>query len=134
MRAILCGALMMLTASTASVQQVQSQERAVKPQTAKPSAPAPSGGPSRSEWRNQVIGILVTAALDAAKNHLPGAVHLAFTIDRQGRVISARIDHSSGSAALDAEALALVHRVRIPRPPAEITAPQISLVVWLVFR
>jgi protein TonB len=135
---------MVLAASIASAQQVQSQERGVKPETAKPTASSrsqstrtaasPSGGPSPSDWRCQVSGIL-----EQNKQYPPsarskgeqGRAHLSFTINRQGRVTSAQIDRSSGSAALDAETLALVHRVSFPPPPAEMAGQQISLGVWV---
>jgi periplasmic protein TonB len=126
---------------------IQSQARAAKPETAKPAASpqsqstrtaaaaaAPSGGPSPSDWRSQVIGILERNKrypTSAESNHQEGTAHLAFTIDRQGRVTSAHIAATSGSAALDAETLALVHRVSIPPPPAEMAGTQISLVVSL---
>jgi periplasmic protein TonB len=122
----------------------QSQVRAAKRETAKPvasqstrtaaAAAAPSGGPSPSDWRSQVIGILERNKrypASAESNHEEGITHLAFTIDRQGRVTSAHIAGSSGSAALDAETLALLHRVSIPPPPAEMAGAQISLVVSL---
>jgi periplasmic protein TonB len=121
--------------------------RAVKPETAKPTASprsqstwtaaaaaAPSGGPSPSDWRSQVIGILERNKRyppSAESNHEEGTAHLAFTINRQGRVLSAHIAGNSGSSALDAETLALVHRVSIPPPPAEVAGAQISLVVSL---
>jgi TonB family protein len=104
----------------------------VQPETAKlpASAAAPSGGPSLSDWRSQVIGILKLALrklerkLDAIRDKryppVNGAVQLAFTINQQGRITSPHLDRSSGSAALHAEALALVRRVSIPPPPAEI--------------
>jgi periplasmic protein TonB len=123
---------------------VHSQERPAKPETAKLARPqstrtaaaaaAPSGGPSPSDWRSQVIGILERNKRyppSAESSHEEGTAHLAFTINRQGRVTSAHIAGSSGSAALDAETLALVHRVSIPPPPAEIAGAQISLVVSL---
>jgi periplasmic protein TonB len=123
---------------------VHSQERPAKPETATPArsqstrtvaaAAAPTGGPSPSDWRSQVIGILERNKRyppSAESNHEEGTAHLAFTIDRQGRVTSAHIAGSSGSAALDAETLALVRRVSIPPPPAEMAGAQISLVVSL---
>jgi periplasmic protein TonB len=123
---------------------VHPQERPAKPEPAKPArsqstrtaaaAAAPSGGPSPSDWRSQVIGILERNKRyppSAESNHEEGTAHLAFTIDRQGRVTSAHIAGSSGSAALDAETLSLVHRVSIPPPPAEMAGAQISLVVSL---
>jgi periplasmic protein TonB len=124
MRVILCGALTVLAASTVSAQQVQSQERAVKPETAKPpaSAAAPSGRPS--DWERQVWGILnrnkqYPSSARLKREH--GITFLVFTINRQGRGTSAHIARSSGSASLDEETLALVHRVSLPPPPAGMT-------------
>jgi periplasmic protein TonB len=48
-----------------------------------------------------------------------GVVELAFSIDRQGRVLSSAIVRSSGSAALDQETIATVRRAQpFPLPPA----------------
>src|SRR5262245_59745794 len=119
MRATLCAALMVLVASTASAQQVQSQERAVKPKTAKTS----------DRWR-QVWVILnrnKPYPLSARLQREHGTAVIVFTINRQGRVTSARIARSSGSAALDEETLALVHRVSFPPPPAEVTDLKASM-------
>jgi protein TonB len=46
-----------------------------------------------------------------------GVVQLAFSIDREGRVVASRIAHSSGYAALDQETIATVRRAQ-PFPPA----------------
>lgn len=123
---------MVLAASAASAQQVQSQERAVKPEIAKSPAPsrsqstltvaAPSGGHSPSDWKRQVSDIL-----ERNKRYPPsarskgdqGTAVLVFTINRQGKVTSAHIARSSGSSALDEQTLALVHGVSFPPPPAE---------------
>jgi TonB family protein len=122
MRATLCGALMVLEASTAIAQQVQSQERAVKPEPAKLPASAVA-------WWRQVWAILnrnKQYPLSARLKREHGTAVLVFIIDRQGGVTSARIARSSGSAALDEETLALVHRVSFPRPPAEMTDRQLK--------
>jgi periplasmic protein TonB len=115
---------------------VQSPPRAAKPETARPAAAAvPSAG--SSDWRSQVIGILQRNKRyppGADPNHELGTAHLAFTVDRRGRVISAHIAGSSGSAALDAETLALVHRVSFPPPPAEMAGAQITLSVSLEYK
>jgi TonB family protein len=134
MRATLCGALMVLLASTASVRQVQSQERAVKPETARApaSATAASGGNSPSDWRRQVSGIL-----ERNKQYPPGAQQkgeqgtavVAFTFNRQGKVTSAHITRSSGSAALDEQTLALVHGVSFPPPPPEMNDRSLVIAV-----
>ena len=63
-----------------------------------------------------------------------GVVSVAFSIDRQGKLVSSRIVKSSGSALLDAEALDLIKRaVPLPPPPAEIADSQLSFVVPIRF-
>ena len=134
MRATLCGALMVLVASTASAQQIQSQERAVKPETAKPptSAVAPGGRPSPSDWERQIRDTLrrnVRYPVSARSRGEQGVTLVVFTINRQGKVTSAHIARSSGSAILDEETLALVHRVSFTPPPAEMNDLRFSLPV-----
>lgn len=47
-----------------------------------------------------------------------GTSYVAFSMDRSGNVLSARIARSSGESAFDAEAVATVHRAQpLPRPP-----------------
>ena len=41
-----------------------------------------------------------------------GTVELSFTMDRSGRVLSRRVARSSGSATLDAAALAMIDRAQ----------------------
>ena len=130
MRATLRGALMVLAASTASAQQIQSQERVMKPEAAKPlaSAAAMSSRLSRSDWIRQVMSMLLRNRRYPPSARLRGEQGLAvvvFTMNRQGKVTSARIARSSGSAALDEETLALVHRVSFEPPPAEIPDRQL---------
>ncbi|HLI20349.1 MAG TPA: energy transducer TonB [Stellaceae bacterium] len=62
-----------------------------------------------------------------------GVVYLHFTMDRQGRVLSARIEKSSGFDALDDEALALIHRAEPLPPPAEVSGETLSLTVPVQF-
>lgn len=50
-----------------------------------------------------------------------GTAKVAFTIDRSGRVLSARLIGSSGDSALDDEAVAMVRRASpVPAPPASV--------------
>jgi protein TonB len=59
-----------------------------------------------------------------------GVARLAFRLDRSGRIVTSRIAQSSGSAALDAETLALIKRAQpFPPPPADISEEQLSFVV-----
>jgi periplasmic protein TonB len=98
-----------------------------------PAVSTPSNSDALPSWRSQVIGILernkrYPAEAEARQEH--GVSSLAFSLNRQGRVTSARIAGSSGSSALDAETLALVRRVQpFPPPPPEVGGAQISLVV-----
>jgi periplasmic protein TonB len=63
-----------------------------------------------------------------------GVVSLAFTIDRHGNVMSSRIVKSSGSALLDAEALALLARAApLPAPPPEVTDADLTFVLPIRF-
>ncbi len=63
-----------------------------------------------------------------------GVVLLAFSIDRQGFVLSSRIVKSSGSPALDAETLALVKRAQpFPAPPTGINDTEIKFTVPVRF-
>jgi len=101
--------------------------------TQAPAVSAPNNSNALPSWKSQVIGILERNKrypLEAQARQEHGTSNLAFSLNRQGRVTSARIAASSGSSALDAETLSLVHRVQpFPPPPPEIAGAQISLVV-----
>jgi protein TonB len=57
-----------------------------------------------------------------------GRAEVAFTIDRQGRLVRSRIARSSGFAALDNAALELVRQAQpFPPPPAGLSVPHINL-------
>lgn len=120
-----------------------------KPQTLTASAPkavnaarartnaAPTSGTgavaSTATWRGSVI-----AHLNRRKRHPGGAARgtatVAFTIDRSGRVLSARLVRSSGSATLDQEAVALARRASpVPAPPANIGRASVTLAVPVRF-
>lgn len=85
---------------------------------------------------------LLLARLEAAK-HYPeearmhrqqGITMLRFTMDRDGKVLSAKIEKSSGFDALDQEALALIQRAQpLPKPPPAVTGDTIELVVPIEF-
>ena len=64
-----------------------------------------------------------------------GTALVAFVIDRQGRLVSATIEKSSGSDVLDAEALEILHRAQpFDPPPAEMPGDRPRLVVPIRFR
>lgn len=105
---------------------------------ARSAAPAPgaSSAPSASQtasWRGSL-----NAHLNRFKRFPsganPGTVQVAFTIDRRGRVLAARLVRGSGDAALDQEAVAMVRRASpVPAPPDGLGGGSISLSVPVRF-
>lgn len=123
-------------APTTSAPQAAPLRRAA---AAAPAQGAPNGNPSQSipSWKALVVGLIERNKrypAEAQARHEQGEAQLAFSIDRQGRVLSSRIARSSGSTALDQEALALPRRAQpFPPPPAELPGAQISLSVPIQF-
>jgi periplasmic protein TonB len=71
---------------------------------------------------------------EARQRNEQGVVLLAFSIDRNGHVVSRRIVKSSGYADLDAEVLALVERAQpMPAFPPSMTQSQLDLTVPIRF-
>jgi periplasmic protein TonB len=63
-----------------------------------------------------------------------GISTITFSVDRSGKVLSARLLRSSGNAALDAEAVAMARRASpLPKPPADIAGDNLSLTVPVRF-
>jgi protein TonB len=63
-----------------------------------------------------------------------GIAQIAFSIDRKGHVTSSHIVKTSGSAALDREALEMVKRAQpFPPPPAGLPGTEVSLTVPVRF-
>lgn len=63
-----------------------------------------------------------------------GTAQVAFSIDRKGRVMSSRIVTTSGSVALDREALEMVKRAQpFPPPPAALPETELSFIVPVRF-
>lgn len=103
----------------------------------KPAPPAPQVSSGKPTWQG-----LVLAALDKVKRY-PAAAHFArqqgvpyirFSMDRQGKVLSATIERSSGFRSLDQEALSLPKRAQpLPKPPDDVRGETIELVVPVEF-
>lgn len=100
-------------------------------------AAAPAEGLSSSmspaSWRGALM-----AHLNRHKRFPPGGSQgtatVAFSINRAGSVTSARLVRSSGDAALDREAVALVRRASpVPAPPPNVSGNSISLTVPVRF-
>jgi protein TonB len=63
-----------------------------------------------------------------------GVAHVRFSINRQGHVLSSRLEKSSGSAILDREALDLIRRTTpLPPPPTEVPGDPIEMLAPIHF-
>lgn len=70
----------------------------------------------------------------AQRRHQTGTVYLKFTIDKNGHVLMAQIDKSSGVASLDEEVAKMIRRADpLPPLPIEMHQESLSLVVPVVF-
>ncbi len=114
------------------------QQPEVPPEPPREEVPAVAPRPVQARavlqtWRNQIVTILernkrYPSEARARGDH--GVTRLAFSIDGQGRLLSSRIVASSGSAALDAETLALVQRAQpFPPPPPELAGSELTVPV-----
>ena len=118
--------------------------RVAQADTAKPNVP---GGPSATEsapapapaaiakWQKTLLTHLGRYKRYPAQGKgAEGVVSLAFTIDRKGNVVSSRVEKSSGSSALDDEALAMIKRAApLPAPPPEVTDADLTFVLPIRF-
>jgi protein TonB len=116
------------------------REAAAPPPSSRASAPqAASQGASETpsvstaSWRGTLIAHLNRyKRFPGGAN--PGTVQVAFSIDRGGRVISARLVGSSGDAALDDEAVAMIRRASpVPAPPDGVGGSVLALAVPVRF-
>jgi periplasmic protein TonB len=85
---------------------------------------APNGAPSDAlpKWRHRLEEVLERNKrypATAQRRREQGVTVLSFVVDGEGKLLSSRIVHSSGYAALDEEAMELLRRsVPFPPPPA----------------
>jgi len=96
----------------------------------------PSLGPAvTAKWHKALVAHLVRYKRYLGQgNTAEGVVSLAFTIDRKGNVVSSRIEKTSGSNVLDAEALALLNRaLPLPAPPPEVSDADLTFVLPIRF-
>jgi protein TonB len=120
-------------------QETPAPQRQASPQEEPVPAPATTAAQearariSASTWRSQIAAILEhnkRYPREARERREQGVAQLAFSIDREGRVLSSRIVTSSGFPALDEETLALVQRAQpFPTPPPEVSGTEIKFTV-----
>jgi protein TonB len=100
-----------------------------------PAPPNADFGTSNAEptWETALLNRLAQARpVPAGAAH--GVVLLRFKMDRDGKVLEAKIEQSSGSDALDQEALAALQRAQpLPAPPVEVPGNPLELIVPVDF-
>ncbi|MBO9724850.1 MAG: TonB family protein [Novosphingobium sp.] len=103
----------------------------------KPAPPASQVSSGKPTWQGLVLG-----ALDRVKRYprdahfarQQGVPYIRFVMDRQGKVLSVKLERSSGIRSLDTEALALPKRAQpLPPPPQDVKGEAIELVVPIEF-
>lgn len=88
------------------------------------------------KWQKEVSAILERNKRypsEARANRQQGIAKIAFNMDRQGKVLSTRLVTSSGSSALDQEALSLTQRSQFPPPPVVFAGGEITVTVPVRF-
>jgi protein TonB len=114
-------AIAFVAASNRSAAQLPAAPLPATPQTAPPA--------ELIQWQNALaahLGRFKRYPNAARSRGEQGTATVAFTIDRDGRVLSSRIVQSSGSSLLDEETLAMLARAQpMPKPP--FTAPDSAL-------
>jgi protein TonB len=95
-----------------------------------------SGSNLLPKWQKEISAILERNKRypsEARANRQQGVAKIAFNMDRQGRVLSTRLVASSGSSALDQEALSLTQRTQFPPPPVVFSGGEITVTVPVRF-
>jgi protein TonB len=124
-------------APTTSAPQAIPEQTAAVPAAPTQGQPNPNTSSAMPTWKTQIA-----ALLERNKRYPPaaqsrserGVARVFFSLDRQGRLIDSRVLRSSGAAALDEEALALLRRVQpFPKPPAELAGERVELIVPIRF-
>lgn len=112
------------------------KEKTTAPES-KPVPPAQKASDTRPTWEGMVLGALNKVKRyprEAAFRRQQGVPWIRFTMSRDGRVQSVRLERSSGTRTLDDEALSLPKRASpLPKPPDDVTGESIELVVPVEF-
>ncbi|MFZ2997236.1 TonB family protein [Sphingobium sp.] len=107
------------------------------PRTA-PAPPAPQvSNPASDTWEGRVLAQLNghrRYPRIAQARRQQGVPYIRFVMDREGKVLSVRLERSSGVPDLDREAVALPTRAQpLPKPPTERVGDTLELVVPVEF-
>ncbi|WP_291853975.1 TonB family protein [Bradyrhizobium sp.] len=131
--------------TTASIASVAAEATATPssdafPQRQRSTAPAVGAGDPagrlRATWQKELVAHLDKhKRYPAERAHKSAEIHVRFTLDRMGRVLSTSVEKGSGDAAFDAAALAMVHRADpVPAPPPLIADEGLSFTLPVIFR
>jgi periplasmic protein TonB len=124
-------------APTTSAPQAVPEETAAVPAAPTQGQPKPANSKAVPTWKSQVVAVLERNKRYPASSQSrreQGVAQVFFSLDRQGRVIDSRVVRSSGAAALDEEALALLRRAQpFPAPPVELGGTRVDLTVPIRF-
>lgn len=119
-----------------SAAQTQPSTEAMAPPS-RDAPPAASASSAAQTWEGRILAHLESRKrypAEARARRLQGVAYVNFIMDRQGRVLSSKLERSSGHPALDREALALLQRAQpLPTPPAETPGERITLTVPVDF-
>jgi len=103
----------------------------------RPAPPAPQVSMGRPTWEGLVLGALNKVKRyprEAAFRRQQGVPYIRFVMDREGKVLSVRLERSSGFRPLDEEALALPKRASpLPKPPDDVKTETVELIVPVEF-
>ncbi len=101
--------------------QARAHPRTNLPRAATAAAPAPGfNGEAAQSWKSEIVE-RISSVKEYPEDARPasGTATVAFSVDRAGRITSARLVRSSGSSILDQAAVATVRRANpVPPPPA----------------
>ncbi|MPT48805.1 MAG: energy transducer TonB [Sphingobium sp.] len=103
----------------------------------RPAPPAPQVSTGKPTWEGLVLGALNKVKRyprEASFRRQQGVPYIRFVMDRGGKVLSVRLERSSGFRSLDDEAVALPKRASpLPKPPEDVKGDTIELVVPVEF-
>ena len=116
--------------SAAPQMQAENSERVAAPTA----GAASSRSMTPANWRSRLMAHLNRNKRYPTGESGSGKARVAFTINRAGQVLSARLVGSSGNSRFDEEAVAMVRRASpVPPPPAEVPGGSIAFTVPVDF-
>jgi|SRR5262252_1570574 len=107
-----------------------------QPEEKHPTAPRPNAPRvSIVRWQNRLMSHIERFKRYPDKAHGDlGSARVSFTIDQEGHLLSSSIIQSSGSAALDHEALGILTRAQpLPRPPDQTPDADLTVIFQMNF-